>query len=270
MKTHLVKTLSITLLLSIPFTAHAAPTLIKDQTPCHPQGLNPFEQRTQVNSKIASIQDTIANLKKQHDAIEPQKAALTLASSDAKGDNKALLAQTGEKIRDLDALAAQTSKLIWAKQAEIKVQQQELLRLAARIATLEPSTTDLPSITIETFRKEILPAIQGWKKSDFTYCKTTKVSSEDKSKKIDQKTVVKSDKSAPYFIKEEQPKTWTGSIASGLSHATALVYAYPTIKVVTVPAGEGLADTFSFTKISVDQASSSSAANTTSVITDKK
>jgi hypothetical protein len=250
MKMHLVKTLSITLLLSIPCASHALPG-------------DPYDQRTQVNAQIAEIQGTIANLKKQYDAIEPQKTDLALASSQAKGDDKELLAQTGEKIRDLSALAAQTSKLIWAKEAEIKaLKETKLTDLAARIATLEPTAEQMETLT--KFRAS-LAGIQGWKKSNFTYCKTTKVpSTEDKSKKVAQPTVTKSDKSAPYFTKEEKPKSWAGSITSGLASATALVYAYPTIKVVTVPAGKALGDTFSFTKITP------AASTTTATDTDEK
>lgn len=239
MKTHLVKTLSITLLLSIPFAVQALPG-------------DAYDQRTQVNAQIAGLQGTIDNLKKQYDAIEPQKTALALASSQAKGDDKGLLAQTGQKIRDLSALAVQTSLLVKQKEAEIQtLKDTKLADLAARIATLEPAAEQMETLT--KFRAS-LAGIQGWKKSNFTYCKTTKVLSEnkvasEKAKTALGTTVAKSDKSAPYFLKEEQAKSWKGSITSGLSSAAALVYAYPTIKVVTVPAGKSLGDTFSFTKI---------------------
>ena len=254
MKTQLVKTLSIALLLSIPFASHALPG-------------DPYDQHNQVNAQIETLQSTVANLKKQYDAIEPQKTDLTLASSNAKGDDKGLLAQTGQKIRDLNALAVQTNLLMKQKEAEIQnLKDTKLADLAARIATLEPAAEQMEILT--KFRAS-LAGIQGWKKRDFTHCKTTKVpSAEGKSKKIDQPTVVKSDKSTPYFMKAERANTWAAaassakaSAASAISYAAVLGYTNPTIKVVTVPAGKGLNDTFSFTKISVTPASSTSSSS---------
>lgn len=257
---HLVQTLSIALLLSAPLALHALPG-------------DPYDQRTQINAQIVSIQGTIANLQKQYDAIEPQKAALALAASDAKGEDKKLLVQTGQRIRELGSLASQTALLIKERETEIKLQETKLAALALRIATLEPSTKVLPALTIETFRQNVLPGIQGWKKSKFTYCKTTKVLSEDKAPSQKAKTaigqtVAKSDQSAPYFIKEEQARTLRASAASAAAYALSLGYTYPTIKMITVPAGKGLSDTLSVIKISPATSAASSSTTTPTATTD--
>lgn len=222
MKTHLVKTLSITLLLSIPLALQALPG-------------DPYDQRTQVNAQIASIQGEIADLQGQKDAIEPRKRDLTLASSKTKGTNPQLLVQTGQQINDLGLLAVQTSLLIKEKDAAVKAAQDELAKLAVRIKTLEPSgklpalkkVAKEPSITIETFRKDVLPAITAHQAVDFTNSETYLA----KDKNLKDK-VAKSDKSAPKLptsaeyqeIVTARSKTWRATIASGASYIASFVY----------------------------------------------
>lgn len=226
MKTHLVKTLSITLLLSIPCASHALPG-------------DPYDQRDKANAQIAAIQGTITKLQNQLAAIEPKKSEITLASSSAKATDKNILLKTGQQINDLNLLAAQTSLLIKEKEDALKKAQAALPALAARIKTLEPSCEKLPalkkgaknsSIPIEAFRKAILPSIADTaaeftnKETYFSKKANTQVAKVKKTDKSAPMLPTKEEYSAILEERSKEPKTWGASIASGASYLASFVY----------------------------------------------
>lgn len=226
MKTHLVKTLSITLLLSIPCAMHAAPTkaLIQDSTPVHPKGLNPFEQRDQLKKTIGDLEKTIDNLKKQRDGIEPKKNEITLASSVPGGIG---LSKAATQLAGLDTLAASTAKLLAEKEALLAAENAKMPALEARIQKLQPSEDKL-----EAF-KAYQTAIHQIQSSKFTFkhCATTNVPAQDdngnvikgengKTVKVSQPTIAQSDKSGAHLPTKEE---YTAIVAERQKAAASLM-----------------------------------------------